>query len=65
MLLLFIVLLYCYLLAVVQDHMNKNKRNLQLLILEKKVDDILQHWRSRIGLEKKQVVSMQLFPLHH
>ncbi|KAK7507621.1 hypothetical protein BaRGS_00001556 [Batillaria attramentaria] len=37
-----------------QDHLNKNRRNLQLLMLEKKIDDILQHWRSRIGLEKKQ-----------
>ena len=45
-----------------QDHLNKNKRNLQLLMIEKKIDDILQHWRSRIGLEKKQVVSSTCFP---
>ncbi|XP_076446613.1 dnaJ homolog subfamily C member 13-like isoform X1 [Babylonia areolata] len=38
-----------------QDHLNKNKRNLQLLLIEKKIDNILQHWRSRIGLEKKQM----------
>lgn len=42
-------------LKLAQDHLNKNKRNLQLLMIEKKIDDILQHWRSRIGLEKKQV----------
>lgn len=46
-----------------QDHLNKNKRNQQLLMIEKKIDDILQHWRSRIGLEKKQVVSNICFPL--
>ena len=45
-----------------QDHLNKNRRNLQLLMIEKKIDDILQHWRSRIGLEKKQVVSSTCFP---
>ncbi|BFZ15550.1 hypothetical protein BsWGS_18589 [Bradybaena similaris] len=38
-----------------QDHFNKNKRNQQLLLLEKKIDNLLQHWRSRIGLENKQV----------
>ncbi|KAL8571849.1 DnaJ subfamily C member 13 [Nucella lapillus] len=38
-----------------QDHLNKNKRNMQLLMIEKKIDNILQHWRSRIGLEKKQM----------
>ncbi|KAK0045772.1 dnaJ subfamily C member 13-like isoform X1 [Biomphalaria pfeifferi] len=37
-----------------QDHFNKNKRNQQLLILEKKIDNLLQHWRARIGLDNKQ-----------
>ncbi|ESP01913.1 hypothetical protein LOTGIDRAFT_180237 [Lottia gigantea] len=35
-----------------QEHQNKNRRNAQIVILEKKVDEFLQHWRSRIGLEK-------------
>ncbi|XP_025080789.1 dnaJ homolog subfamily C member 13-like isoform X2 [Pomacea canaliculata] len=39
---------------IAQEHFKKNKKNLQLVIIEKKIDDILQHWRARIGLEKKQ-----------
>ncbi|XP_005092836.1 dnaJ homolog subfamily C member 13 isoform X2 [Aplysia californica] len=37
-----------------QDHFNKNKRNQQLLMLEKKIDNLLQHWRSRVGLDKSK-----------
>ncbi|KAL5005925.1 hypothetical protein ScPMuIL_017083 [Solemya velum] len=37
-----------------QEHQNKLKKNPQLLLLEKKIDSFLQHWRARIGLESKQ-----------
>lgn len=37
-----------------QDHFNKNKRNQQLLMLERKIDNLLQHWRARIGVNNKQ-----------
>ncbi|XP_046378006.2 dnaJ homolog subfamily C member 13-like [Haliotis rufescens] len=36
------------------DHQNKNKKNPQLQLFEKRIDGFLQHWRSRIGLETKQ-----------
>ncbi|KAK6166630.1 hypothetical protein SNE40_023278 [Patella caerulea] len=35
-----------------QSEQNKNRRNPQLVILEKKVDEFLQHWKSRMGVEK-------------
>lgn len=40
-----------------QDHQNKNKKNPQLQLIEKKIENFLQHWRGRIGLEssKKQL----------
>ncbi|XP_053386463.1 dnaJ homolog subfamily C member 13-like isoform X2 [Mercenaria mercenaria] len=37
-----------------QDHQNKHKKNLHIQMIEKKVDQVLQHWRARIGLESKQ-----------
>ncbi|GFR63073.1 LOW QUALITY PROTEIN: DnaJ-like protein subfamily C member 13 [Elysia marginata] len=37
-----------------KDHFNKNKRNQQLLMLERKIDNVLQHWRARIGVNNKQ-----------
>ena len=42
-----------------KDHQNKNKRNPQLQLIEKKIENFLQHWRGRIGLEssKKQVIT--------
>ncbi|XP_076459341.1 dnaJ homolog subfamily C member 13-like isoform X2 [Babylonia areolata] len=41
-------------LKLAQDHLKKNKRNVQLQMIERKIDDALQHWRSRMGLMKKQ-----------
>ncbi|XP_069107344.1 LOW QUALITY PROTEIN: dnaJ homolog subfamily C member 13-like [Argopecten irradians] len=35
-----------------QEIQKKNKKNPQLLMVEMKIDGFLQHWRSRIGLEK-------------
>ncbi|KAJ8321004.1 hypothetical protein KUTeg_002591 [Tegillarca granosa] len=37
-----------------QDIQNKNRKNPNLLLLEKKIDGFLQHWRQRIGLEKNK-----------
>ncbi|XP_052814797.1 dnaJ homolog subfamily C member 13-like isoform X2 [Mya arenaria] len=37
-----------------QDHQNRHKKNVHIQLLEKKVDQVLQHWRARIGLESKQ-----------
>lgn len=37
-----------------QEHHNRHKKNLHIQMIEKKVDQLLQHWRSRIGLENKQ-----------
>lgn len=36
-----------------QEHHNRHKKNLHIQMIEKKVDQLLQHWRSRIGLENK------------
>ncbi|KAK2150998.1 hypothetical protein LSH36_380g05005 [Paralvinella palmiformis] len=36
------------------EHEKKNKRNIQWKIIEKQIDHLLQHWRARIGLQKKQ-----------
>ncbi|KAL3854398.1 hypothetical protein ACJMK2_013668 [Sinanodonta woodiana] len=41
-------------LKLAQEHQNRNKRNLQLQMIEKKVEEFLQHWRAKIGLETKQ-----------
>ena len=41
-------------LKLAQDIQNKNRRNPNLVIIEKKIDDFLQHWRSRIGLQKQK-----------
>lgn len=37
-----------------QDIQNRNRRNPNLVMIEKKVDELLQHWRARIGLEKNK-----------
>ena len=45
------IIYFCF-----QDIQNKNRRNPNLVIIEKKIDDFLQHWRSRIGLQKQKQV---------
>ncbi|XP_056011194.1 dnaJ homolog subfamily C member 13-like isoform X2 [Ostrea edulis] len=37
-----------------QDIQNRNRRNPNLVMIEKKVDELLQHWRAKIGLEKNK-----------
>ncbi|KAL8616890.1 hypothetical protein ACOMHN_041809 [Nucella lapillus] len=39
---------------VAQDQQKKNKRNMQLQTIERKIDDTLQHWRARMGLTKNK-----------
>lgn len=41
-----------------QDIQNRNRRNPNLVMIEKKVDELLQHWRARIGLEKNKQVRL-------
>lgn len=41
---------------ILQDIQNRNRRNPNLVMIEKKVDELLQHWRARIGLEKNKQV---------
>ncbi|XP_064598102.1 dnaJ homolog subfamily C member 13-like isoform X2 [Liolophura sinensis] len=40
-----------------QDHQNRNRMNAQWRVIEKKIDNFLQHWRARVGLEKKQTAN--------
>ena len=37
------------------EHENRKKRNIQWKMIEKQVDQLLQHWRARIGLESRAV----------
>ncbi|KAK3083199.1 hypothetical protein FSP39_016526 [Pinctada imbricata] len=37
-----------------QDIQNRNRKNPNLVMIEKKVDEFLQHWRARIGLQKNK-----------
>ena len=39
------------------EHENRKKRNIQWKMIEKQVDQLLQHWRARIGLESRAVSS--------
>ena len=41
-----------------QDIQNRNRKNPNLVMIEKKVDEFLQHWRARIGLEKNKQVEL-------
>ncbi|CAG2229949.1 DNAJC13 [Mytilus edulis] len=41
-------------LKLAQDIQNKNRRNPNIVMIEKKVDEFLQHWRARIGLQKQK-----------
>ena len=34
---------------------NKSRRNPQWKLIEKQLENVLIHWRARIGMEKKQV----------
>lgn len=34
---------------------NRNRRNPQWRVIEKQLENVLIHWRARIGMEKKQV----------
>lgn len=43
---------------ILQDIQNRNRRNPNLVMIEKKVDELLQHWRARIGLEKNKQVGL-------
>lgn len=43
---------------ILQDIQNRNRRNPNLVMIEKKVDELLQHWRARIGLEKNKQVRL-------
>ena len=44
------------------EHENRKKRNIQWKMIEKQVDQMLQHWRARIGL-KSRAVCTTLFQL--
>ena len=42
-------------LKLAMEHENRKKRNIQWKMIEKQVDQLLQHWRARIGLESRAV----------
>lgn len=46
-----------------QDIQNKNRRNPNIVMIEKKVDEFLQHWRARIGLQKQKQVDIKGFDM--
>lgn len=42
-------------LKMASDAFNKSRKNPQWRLIEKQLENVLTHWRSRIGMEKKQV----------
>lgn len=41
-------------LKLAQEHENRRKKNIQWQQIEKQIEQVLQHWRARIGLEQKK-----------
>jgi len=38
-----------------QEHENRRRKNLQWKLVEKQIENLLLHWKARIGLDSKQV----------